>query len=145
MAREFVRLTIGDKADEAFESELSCRTILGALERPEHFFWFEYNFLLPLRKQLAKEILGDRRRISSTQPVLLNQRRGPPPYAQRSRSIFCSWRRQPELLPPRLATGRGASVFFKLRGVHRQYFRELSLSTFVCFPGESVNSFLDIQ
>ena len=50
MAREFVRLTIGeDQAEEAFRSESDCREILGALEPdPEHFFWFEYNFLYVL-------------------------------------------------------------------------------------------------
>ena len=93
MAREFVRLTIGDKADEAFESELSCRTILGALEpSPEHFFWFEYNFLYAscCGRQLAKEIIGRPLggRISSTQPVLLNQRRGPPPLRPKSRGVY---------------------------------------------------------
>ena len=62
MAREFVRLTIGDKADEAFESESSCRNVLGALEpSPEHFFWFEYNFLYVLAAEGSsqKKSLGD--------------------------------------------------------------------------------------
>ena len=62
MAREFVRLTIGEKADEAFESESSCRNVLGALEpSPEHFFWFEYNFLYVLAAggSSQKKSLGD--------------------------------------------------------------------------------------
>jgi hypothetical protein len=62
MAREFVRLTIGDKADEAFESQSACQSILGALEpSPDHFFWFEYNFLFVLAAfgSSKKELLGD--------------------------------------------------------------------------------------
>jgi hypothetical protein len=62
MAREFVRLTIGDQADEAFGSESACRAILGSLEpSPEHFFWFEYNFLFVLAAEGSsqKESLGD--------------------------------------------------------------------------------------
>ena len=62
MAREFVRLTIGDKADEAFESESACQSILGALEpSPDDFFWFEYNFLYVLAAfgSSKKELLGD--------------------------------------------------------------------------------------
>jgi hypothetical protein len=62
MAREFVRLTIGDKADEAFESESACRAILGALEpSPDDFFWFEYNFLFVLAADGSSEkaSLGD--------------------------------------------------------------------------------------
>jgi hypothetical protein len=62
MAREFVRLTIGDKANEAFESESTCRAILGALEpSPDHFFWFEYNFLFVLAADGSSEkaSLGD--------------------------------------------------------------------------------------
>ena len=62
MAREFVRLTIGDHADEAFGSESACRAILGSLEpSPEHFFWFEYNFLFVLAADGSsdKESLGD--------------------------------------------------------------------------------------
>jgi hypothetical protein len=62
MAREFVRLTIGDKANEAFESESACRAILGALEpSPDHFFWFEYNFLFVLAADGSSEkaSLGD--------------------------------------------------------------------------------------
>ena len=47
MAREFVQLTIGaEKMEEAAKSEESCKNILLNLEpSPEHFFWFEYNFL----------------------------------------------------------------------------------------------------
>jgi hypothetical protein len=62
MAREFVRLTIGDQADEAFESQSACLAILGALEpSPEDFFWFEYNFLFVLAAfgSSKKESLGD--------------------------------------------------------------------------------------
>jgi hypothetical protein len=55
-------LTIGDQADEAFGSESACRAILGNLEpSPEHFFWFEYNFLFVLAADGSsdKESLGD--------------------------------------------------------------------------------------
>ena len=150
MAREFVRLTIGDKADEAFESELSCRTILGFGTQPRAFLLVRVQLsTLLLRKAARKRnhwatICG---RISSTQPVLLNQRRGPPPLRPKSRGVYSVLggdNRNCFLRDLRPGEGR-ASVFFKLRGVHRQYFRELSLSTFVCFRGESVNSFLDIQ
>ena len=62
MAREFVRLTIGDQSDEAFQSESACRAILRGLEPdPDHFFWFEYNFLYVLAADgsSGKESLGD--------------------------------------------------------------------------------------
>ena len=63
MAREFVCLTIGDEQmDEAMESENSCRAILNNLEpSPDHFFWFEYNFLfiLAANGRANKEALGD--------------------------------------------------------------------------------------
>ena len=63
MAREFVCLTIGDEQmDEAMESENSCRAILNNLEpSPDHFFWFEYNFLfiLAANGKANKEALGD--------------------------------------------------------------------------------------
>jgi hypothetical protein len=63
MAREFVRLTIGpEKMEEATKSEESCRYILNSLEpSPEHFFWFEYNFLYVLAADGSSEkrALGD--------------------------------------------------------------------------------------
>ena len=63
MAREFVCLTIGDEqAEQAFQSESDCRAILGALDPdPEHFFWFEYNFLFVLAADGSseKQSLGD--------------------------------------------------------------------------------------
>jgi hypothetical protein len=63
MAREFVRLTIGpEKMEEATKSEESCRNILNSLDpSPEHFFWFEYNFLYVLAAEGSpeKKALGD--------------------------------------------------------------------------------------
>ncbi len=63
MAREFVQLTIGaEKMEEATKSEESCRNILKSLEpSPEHFFWFEYNFLYVLAAEGSseKKALGD--------------------------------------------------------------------------------------
>jgi hypothetical protein len=63
MAREFVQLTIGtEKMEEAMSSEESCRNLLHGLEpSPEHFFWFEYNFLYVLAAEGSpeKEALGD--------------------------------------------------------------------------------------
>ena len=63
MAREFVRLTIGpEKMEEANKSEESCRNILNSLDpSPEHFFWFEYNFLYVLAAEGSpeKKALGD--------------------------------------------------------------------------------------
>ena len=63
MAREFVTLTIGEKqAEEAFTSQAACRVILGKLEpSPDHFFWFEYNFLFVLAADGSseKQSLGD--------------------------------------------------------------------------------------
>ncbi len=63
MAREFVQLTIGpDKMEEALISEESCRNLLHSLEpSPDHFFWFEYNFLYVLAAEGSpeKKALGD--------------------------------------------------------------------------------------
>jgi hypothetical protein len=63
MAREFVQLTIGrEKMEEAMISEESCRNLLHSLEpSPEHFFWFEYNFLYVLAAEGSpeKKALGD--------------------------------------------------------------------------------------
>ena len=63
MAREFVQLTIGaEKMEEAAKSEESCKNILLNLEpSPEHFFWFEYNFLYVLAADGSpeKKALGD--------------------------------------------------------------------------------------
>ncbi|MBT5715879.1 MAG: hypothetical protein HOI70_03110 [Opitutae bacterium] len=63
MAREFVQLTIGtEKMEEATKSEESCRKLLSSLEAsPEHFFWFEYNFLYVLAADGSsdKKALGD--------------------------------------------------------------------------------------
>ena len=63
MAREFVELTIGDElAKKAFENIEQCLEVLRALDpSPEHFFWFEYNFLyvLAANGSSAKEALGD--------------------------------------------------------------------------------------
>jgi hypothetical protein len=63
MAREFVQLTIGnEKMEEAMISEDSCRNLLHGLEpSPEHFFWFEYNFLYVLAAEGSpeKKALGD--------------------------------------------------------------------------------------
>ena len=63
MAREFVQLTIGnEKMEEAMASEDSCRNLLYSLEpSPEHFFWFEYNFLYVLAAEGSseKKALGD--------------------------------------------------------------------------------------
>ena len=63
MAREFVQLTIGnEKMEEAMASEESCRNLLHSLEpSPEHFFWFEYNFLYVLAAEGSpeKKALGD--------------------------------------------------------------------------------------
>jgi hypothetical protein len=63
MAREFVQLTIGnEKMEEAMRSEDSCRNLLHSLEpSPEHFFWFEYNFLYVLAAEGSpeKKALGD--------------------------------------------------------------------------------------
>ena len=133
MAREFVRLTIGDKADEAFESESSCRTILGALEPDRAFLLVRVQLSLRscCRRQLAKEIIGRPfgGRISSTQPVLLNQRRGPPPLRPKSRGVYSVLggdNRNCFLRDLRPGEGR-ASVHFKLRELHRQYLTGLSL------------------
>ena len=63
MAREFVELTIGtDKMEEAMRSEETCRNLLHGLDpSPEHFFWFEYNFLYILAADGSAEkmALGD--------------------------------------------------------------------------------------
>jgi hypothetical protein len=63
MAREFVQLTIGsDKMVEAMRSEETCRNLLHGLDpSPEHFFWFEYNFLYVLAAEGSAEkmALGD--------------------------------------------------------------------------------------
>ena len=63
MAREFVQLTIGsDKMEEAMRGEDFCRNLLHSLEpSPEHFFWFEYNFLYVLAADGSpeKKALGD--------------------------------------------------------------------------------------
>ena len=63
MAREFVELTIGtDKMEEAMRSEETCRNLLHGLDpSPEHFFWFEYNFLyiLAANGSAEKMALGD--------------------------------------------------------------------------------------
>ena len=63
MAREFVELTIGnDKMENAMKSEEACKAYLLSLEpSPEHFFWFEYNFLYVLAADGSseKKSLGD--------------------------------------------------------------------------------------
>ena len=63
MAREFVSLTVDDEsAQKAFISIEDCRSVLRSLEpSPDHFFWFEYNFLYVLAAAGAsdKKALGD--------------------------------------------------------------------------------------
>ncbi|NBQ03479.1 MAG: hypothetical protein EBU27_09795, partial [Opitutae bacterium] len=63
MAREFVSLTVDDEsAQKAFKSIEDCRSVLRSLEpNPDHFFWFEYNFLYVLAAAGAsdKKALGD--------------------------------------------------------------------------------------
>ena len=63
MARAFVSLTLDEaSAEKAFSSLEDCRSLLRGLEpSPDHFFWFEYNFLYVLAKGGAtdKEVLGD--------------------------------------------------------------------------------------
>jgi hypothetical protein len=63
MAREFVGLTIdAESCEKAFSSQQDCLAILKALEpSPEHFFWFEYNFLYVLAAEgrADKDSLGD--------------------------------------------------------------------------------------
>ena len=63
MAREFVGLTIdAESCEKAFSSHQDCLAILKALEpSPEHFFWFEYNFLYVLAAEgrADKDSLGD--------------------------------------------------------------------------------------
>ncbi len=63
MAREFVSLTVDDEsAQKAFISVEDCRSVLRSLEpNPDHFFWFEYNFLYVLAADGAsdKKALGD--------------------------------------------------------------------------------------
>ena len=58
MAREFVGLTIdAESCEKAFSSHQDCLAILKALEpSPEHFFWFEYNFLYVLAAELGGQI-----------------------------------------------------------------------------------------
>jgi hypothetical protein len=72
MAREFVCLTIGDEqAEQAFQSESDCRAILGALDPdPEHFFWFEYNFLYVL----AADGSADKTALGNHKPAGYRQR-----------------------------------------------------------------------
>ena len=63
MAREFVSLTLdGESSKNAFSSIEDCRSILQSLKpSPDHFFWFEYNFLyvLAARGSAEKTSLGD--------------------------------------------------------------------------------------
>ena len=63
MAREFVSLTVDEEsAQKAFISIEDCRSVLRSLEpSPDHFFWFEYNFLYVLAAAGAsdKKALGD--------------------------------------------------------------------------------------
>ena len=63
MAREFVSLTVDEEsAHKAFISIEDCRSVLRSLEpSPDHFFWFEYNFLYVLAAAGAsdKKALGD--------------------------------------------------------------------------------------
>ena len=63
MAREFVSLTLDEESSKkAFSSIEDCRTILQSLEpSPDHFFWFEYNFLYVLAAggSAEKNSLGD--------------------------------------------------------------------------------------
>ena len=63
MAREFVSLTLDEESSKkAFSSIEDCRTILQGLDpSPDHFFWFEYNFLYLLAAggSSNKEALGD--------------------------------------------------------------------------------------
>ncbi|MBD36532.1 MAG: hypothetical protein CMI28_00445, partial [Opitutae bacterium] len=63
MAREFVSLTVdAESAQKAFISIEDCRSELRSLEpSPDHFFWFEYNFLYVLAAAGAsdKKALGD--------------------------------------------------------------------------------------
>lgn len=72
MAREFVCLTIGEEqAEQAFQSESDCRAILGALDPdPEHFFWFEYNFLYVL----AADGSADKSALGNHKPAGYRQR-----------------------------------------------------------------------
>ena len=63
MAREFVSLTLDlESAEKAFSSLDECRSMLKSLEpSPDHFFWFEYNFLYVLAAggSSEKRALGD--------------------------------------------------------------------------------------
>lgn len=63
MAREFVSLSVDEEsAHKAFISIEDCRSVLRSLEpSPDHFFWFEYNFLYVLAAAGAsdKKALGD--------------------------------------------------------------------------------------
>jgi hypothetical protein len=63
MAREFVSLTVDEEsAQKAFISIEDCRSVLRSLEpSPDHFFWFEYNFLYVLAAEgrADKDSLGD--------------------------------------------------------------------------------------
>ena len=63
MAREFISLTLdAESSQKAFASIEACRSILRSLEpSPDHFFWFEYNFLYVLAAggSADKNSLGD--------------------------------------------------------------------------------------
>ena len=63
MAREFVSLTLdGESSKKAFSSIEDCRSTLQSLDpSPDHFFWFEYNFLFVLAAggSAEKTSLGD--------------------------------------------------------------------------------------